>query len=379
MVARARVHEALLGQGWGPAPRLAVKLALLFAIAASVGGIAWRTLPALDPAAVRALDGAIGLALAVFALEYAARLWSAPDGEPNRAVGAARRRYALSLLGLVDLAAVLPYLLAAVVPVGDGVLALASLVALVKLARFAPGIPLVAAVFRNEARPLGSALLVMLVLLVLASGAMYVLERHAQPEVFSSIPRALWWGIVTIASVGYGDMIPMTPVGRLFGGLVMLLGIAMFAVPAGILATGFAGEIRRREFVVTWQTVAKVPLFAGLGAGQIADIARLLRPQIVPENQVLVRRGDDADAMYFIMSGEVQVEVAPQPVRLKAGQFFGEIALLKDTARTATVVAVGECQLLSLGVADFRRLMAAHPDLKARIAQVVEERQPPAS
>jgi voltage-gated potassium channel len=264
-------------------------------------------------------------------------------------------------------------------PLGDGPALLAELLAAVKLARLLPGLGLVATVFRREARSLLAGLTVLLVLLVLASGAMYLLERAAQPELFSSIPRTLWWGIVTIASVGYGDMVPATPGGRVLAGAVMLLGIAMFAVPAGILATGFAEELRRRDFIVTWQAVAKVPLFARLGAGRIAEIARLLKPRIALANQALCRRGETADAMYFVLEGEVEVDVRPDPVRLKAGQFFGEIALVQDTTRTATVTAVSECRLLVLAAADFRRLLAEFPDIAAEIARVAEERHPTAA
>jgi voltage-gated potassium channel len=174
--------------------------------------------------------------------------------------------------------------------------------------------------------------------------------------------------------VGYGDIVPVTPLGRLFGGLVMILGIAMFAVPAGILATGFAVELRKRDFVVTWQTVARVPLFAGLDAARIAEIARLLRREVVPAKYAVVRRGEPADAMFFIMSGEVEVDVTPTPRRMGRGQFFGEIALLRDSVRTATVTTVTECELLSLDVGDFRRLLDAHPGVRASIVQVAEQR-----
>jgi voltage-gated potassium channel len=132
-------------------------------------------------------------------------------------------------------------------------------------------------------------------------------------------------------------------------------------VPAGILATGFASEMRKRDFVVTWQTVANVPLFAGLDAARIAEIARLLKRQVVPAQFAVVRRGDPADAMFFIMSGDVQVDITPAPVRLGRGQYFGEIALIRDTVRTATVTTLSECQLLSLDVADFRRLLENNP------------------
>jgi voltage-gated potassium channel len=215
---------------------------------------------------------------------------------------------------------------------------------------------------------------VVAVLLVLEATVMYTLEREAQPKVFASIPHAMWWAIVTIATVGYGDMFPITPAGKIFGGMVMVIGIAVFAVPAGILATGFASEIRKRDFVVTWQTVANVPLFAGLDAARIAEIARLLKRQVVPAQFAVVRRGDPADAMFFIMGGEVQVDVAPRPVRLTRGQYFGEIALLRDTVRTATVTTLSECQLLSLDVADFRRLLDSNPGLNAAITRTAEAR-----
>jgi voltage-gated potassium channel len=227
---------------------------------------------------------------------------------------------------------------------------------------------------RNEARALFGGFLAMSVLLVLASGFMFAAEHDAQPQVFSSIPNTMWWAIVTMASVGYGDMVPATAVGRVLAGFVMLMGIAMFAVPAGILATGFAGEVKRRDFIVTWEAVAHVPLFADLEASRIAAIAHLLKPQIVPANQVIVRRGAAADAMFFIMKGTVSVEVAPAPVRLGPGQFFGEIGLVMETTRTATVIAQDECKLLSLDVADFKRLTNQMPDLKARIEKVAAER-----
>jgi voltage-gated potassium channel len=313
---------------------------------------------------------------AVMAVEYLFRLWTAPERE---AVGArtpwqTRGRYATSFVGLVDLLAVLPTLVALVVPIPADALRLLRALRLLKLARYTPALNLFAAVIRNESRALLATLLVVAVLLVLEATIMYVLEREAQPKVFASIPHAMWWAIVTIATVGYGDMFPITPAGKVFGGMVMVIGIAVFAVPAGILATGFATEIRKRDFVVTWQTVANVPLFAGLDAARIAEIARLLKRQVVPAQFAVVRRGDPADAMFFIMGGDVQVDVAPRPVRLARGQYFGEIALLRDTVRTATVTTLSECQLLSLDVADFRRLLDSNPGLNAAITRTAEAR-----
>jgi len=314
------------------------------------------------------------LTLLLFSIEYLLRIWIAPERHPELPPAQARLRYARSFLGVVDIIVVVPGWLAFLHTSDRGLVELAELLALLKIARYTPSLGLVAAVFRNELRPLLGALVAMTVLLVLASGGVYLLERDAQPQVFTSIPRALWWAIVTMASVGYGDMIPITPAGRLFGGVVMMLGIAVFAVPVGILATGFAQEVRRRDFVVTWHAVARVPLFATLDATRIAGITRLLKPQVVPSNHAIVRRGEPADAMFFIMRGAVEVDILPRPVRLGAGQFFGEIALIRDTVRTATVTAVEECQLLTLDVLDFRRLTAQMPDLKEKIEAVAAQR-----
>ncbi len=120
--------------------------------------------------------------------------------------------------------------------------------------------------------------------------------------------------------------------------------------------------------------VAKVPYFADLEAGRIAEIAGLLKPRLVLPGERVVRKGDPGDAMYFVSTGAVEVDVAPEPVRLGSGDFFGEIALLKDQPRTADVTALSYCQVLALFVRDFRRLLDANPDLRERITRVADER-----
>ncbi|HYP68530.1 MAG TPA: cyclic nucleotide-gated ion channel [Thiobacillaceae bacterium] len=349
---------------------------LIASVAASVAGIVLGTLPELGGFNRQLIRYVIGVTTIIFTIEYVCRIWVAPEADLNAKTRAwsARWHYLRSFLGVIDLLVILPPYVSLVLPLGHDYANLLMLLALLKSARYAKSLSLFAAVFRNEGRSLLSGMMAMMVLLVLVSGVMFVLERSAQPDVFRSIPHAMWWAIVTMATVGYGDIIPITPLGKVFGGFTMLLGIAMFAVPAGILANGFATEIRKRDFIVTWQTVAGVPLFESLDATRIADIARLLKTQVLPARRVVVRRGEAADAMFFIMSGEVEVDVQPTPVRLGKGKYFGEIALIKDVVRTATVITLGECRLLSLDVNDFRRLMLQYPDLKSAIEHVADER-----
>lgn len=357
----------------------AVQGLLITSILTSVAAVALETAEEISSRYAGLLGAIEVVVVGMLTLEYALRLWSAPEREPGGTdrPWQARFSYAVSALGIIDLVAILPFFTDLLLPLNQDWLRVLRLLRLLKLARYVTALGLLAAVIRNESRPLFATLMVLVVLLVLNSGVMFILEREAQPKVFSSIPHSLWWAIVTMASVGYGDMTPITLWGRVFGSFVIILGVAMFAVPTGILATGFAAEIRKRDFVVTWQTVAKVPLFAGLDASRIAEIAGLLKREVVPANYAIVRRGEPADAMFFIMSGELAVDVQPSPIRLGRGQYFGEIALLHDTVRTATVTTLSECQLLALDAADFRRLLEAHPDLKESISKVAEQRLSP--
>lgn len=373
---RERAYACLNRQDTPSPARTVTSGILLVAIVVGVAGVVLGTLPNISERDANAFACAVAAALIVFTLEYLCRIWCAPERDPGTRSHPwqARWDYLRSFPGVIDLLVVLPQLAALVFTQARDLASLAVLLALFKIARYSSSLSLFAAVFRNEGRALLSGLMVMLVLMMLVSGVMFLLERDMQPEVFRSIPDAMWWAIVTMATVGYGDITPITPLGKVFGGFTMLLGLAMFAVPAGILANGFAAEIRKRNFVVTWHTVASVPLFASLDATRIASIAQLLKTQVLPARQVVVRRDEPADAMFFIMSGEVEVDVLPHPVRLGKGQYFGEIALTKDMLRTATVTTLSECQLLALSVTDFRRLMAENPELKAAIERVADER-----
>ena len=152
------------------------------------------------------------------------------------------------------------------------------------------------------------------------------------------------------------------------------MGLVMYALPAGIIASGFMQELRKREFVVNWKMVSKVPIFARLDADKITAISNLLVPRLVPANYTIFRAGDQPDGLYFIVEGEVEIELHPTPHRLRDGEYFGEIAILKDVPRRVTVTAVTECRLLLLEVRDFYNLAAEHPDLIEEITKVADAR-----
>lgn len=305
------------------------------------------------------------LSVAVFTAEYALRLWACTENPTvsRQAPAWTRLCYALSPLALIDLLAILPFYLAALVAIDLRFLRVFRILRLLKLTRYSAAIETLARVVYQQRRPLLATVVIAATVLVFASSLMYLLEHTAQPQHFGNIPAAMWWTIVTMTTVGYGDVVPMTPFGRILAGFVMLTGIGMLALPTGILATGFIQEIRRYDFIVSWRLVAQVPLFSGLDATRVADIVSILKPKQVPPRYVVVRQGENADAMYFLVSGEVEVEMSPDVKRLRAGDYFGEIALLKHCPRTATVLSVTECRLLVLEAADFDRLLRVNPEL----------------
>jgi voltage-gated potassium channel len=325
-----------------------------------------------------ALDAGFWIVCAFFVAEYVLRLAAAPaaPGAELRGEWRSRLAWASSMGGLCDLLGTLPGVLA--VLFGPDVGSLPGFVWAFKLIRYAPGLAGLQRVISGARSALLSVLLAFCIVLLVSACLAYLIERGSQPQVFSSIPAALWWAIVTLTTTGYGDVTPQTPLGRMLAGIVMVSGILVFALWAGILATGFAEETRRREFLRTWDLVAKVPFFHDVGAAVIADVARLLRPREYPAGAIIMRRGAPGDCMYFVASGEVEVQLHPERVVLGPGEFFGEVALVTGGPRNATIIAVRPCTLLILDIVDFRELLGRQPEL-ARIIHEEAERRPGAA
>jgi voltage-gated potassium channel len=197
----------------------------------------------------------------VFLAEYLLRLWSCTSDPRLAAPVSGRLRFALSPLSLVDLAAILPTMVTVLASLVFGIqgfdmgyLRAIRLVARVaKMGRYSAGVRTLGRVIRQKREDLLTVVFVLLVLLLLASSFMYYAERNAQPDKFASIPAAMWWSIITLTTVGYGDVFPVTVLGKAVAGGIAILGIGLFALPAGILGSGFLEEInhRRRSSVRT--------------------------------------------------------------------------------------------------------------------------------
>jgi voltage-gated potassium channel len=369
---RAQAHHLLTREESGIAGQ-AVRTGLVLLILISCTTAVFRSVPEIERSHGGLLDFVLLLATLGFAVEYLVRIWIAPENPGTTDAGRERLRYVFSLPGLVDLLAGIPFTLAPHIGLNLDWL---DIVPIFKLLRHTAAFQFMVEAVYSERRVLGSAAVLMIALLVFQSSLVYYFEREAQPDKYGSIPAAMWWGIVTLTTVGYGDVTPVTPWGRIAGGLTAVMGLCMFAIPVGIIASAFIEAVRRREFVDTWNLVAKVPLFRTLDAARIAAVAGVLRARRAERGERLIRKGDQADSMYFIVSGEVEVDQesgAPKG-SLAAGDFFGEIALIADRERTATITALSPCKLLVLDKDDFESFMRSHPDLQKAVHEAARRR-----
>jgi voltage-gated potassium channel len=187
------------------------------------------------------------LSVIFFTIEYLLRVWTANVNPKYKTPVIGNLRYVFTPMALVDFLAILPFYL----PFFGfdlrtlRILRLFRLLRLFKLARYAKALSLMSNVFRDKREELTIALMFTLFMLLITSSVMYFVENEAQPDNFSSIPQTMWWSIATLTTVGYGDVYPVTPLGKFLGGLIAVLGIGLFALPTGILASGFSEQLAK--------------------------------------------------------------------------------------------------------------------------------------
>jgi voltage-gated potassium channel len=373
---RRRLYEVLEHGAIGDRAGLIVGRLIVVLIVINLLAMTLDTVPKLQAEYGPLFTAIELLSLVLFTIEYGLRVWVAAEHAPHRhsSERKARWEFITSPLGVIDLLAVLPFWVALVLPFDLRVLLVFRMARFLKLARYSPAMRSLLDALYNERRALFGCFVILLGATLVAASIMHVIERHAQPDKFGTIPDAMWWAIVTLGTIGYGDVVPVTVLGRIVAAVTIFVGLIMVALPIGIVATAFADEIHRRDFVVTWGMVARVPLFAELQATDIAHIMRLLHAQQVEPGDVIARRGEPAHSMYFIAAGEVEIELKHERVRLGAGQFFGEIAALRRTRRTATVTAVSRTSLLMLEARDLHVLMDREPRIAEHIREVARTR-----
>jgi voltage-gated potassium channel len=373
---RRRVYQVLEQGPVGDAMGVVIDRLLVLLILLNLVAVALESVPKYGARYALAFNLIEIISLVVFTVEYGLRLWVAVEHGPHRHLNGARARlkYALSPAGIVDLAAVLPFWFAFVLPADLRFVLVFRIVRFFKIARYSPAMRSLLDVLYRERRALFGCVVITMGSALVAAALMHLAEGKVQPDRLGTIPDALWWAIVTVGTIGYGDVVPVTVLGKLIATGTIFIGVIMMALPVGIIATAFAEQIHRRDFIVTWGMIARVPLFAELDAAAISDIMQLLRAQVAEAGETIVRAGDPAHSMYFIAAGEVEVALKKEMLRLGVGHFFGEVAVLRRARRSATATALTRTNLLVLSAQDLHALMQRDPRIAARIKDVVEKR-----
>jgi voltage-gated potassium channel len=222
----------------------------LFIIALIVFNVIAIVLESVEPIRLR-FHGEFAVfeffSVSVFSIEYVLRVWTANLNPRFRKPVLGNLRYAFTPMAIIDLLAIFPFFLPflGVDLRSLRVLRIFRMFRLFKIARYMSSLSSINRVFKNRKEDLVVSMVFTVFLLLVASTVMYYAENEAQPEVFSSIPATMWWGIATLTTVGYGDIYPVTPIGKFLGGLIAVLGIGLVALPTGILASGFSEELSR--------------------------------------------------------------------------------------------------------------------------------------
>lgn len=294
---KSRVHDVLESPFWTSRTTAVVQIALAVVILANSAAVVVYTVPGIRPATLSALNAIITFCLLVFAAEYVLRLWACTSAPTFRERTAERLRFASGIYQVVDLISVLPLLFPIFFPHDFALLRIFRLLSIFKLGRYSRRSSSLAQLKRVllRKREIFSLMLFFLIFVILFSATiMYAVEHDAQPEKFSSIPAAMWWAIMTVTTVGYGDIYPVTPIGQTIASFVTILGVMLLALPSAILASGFIEEHqRKREAGGGERLDAAVALLERIGAlkekgylsaGEFAEYKELVRRLCREEN-----------------------------------------------------------------------------------------------
>jgi voltage-gated potassium channel len=245
---KRRVHAILETAEEGDRLSHAFDVFLMVFISVNVASVVLETVPSLWSSYRAHFQLFELISVVIFTAEYVLRVWSCTEDPRFRHPLLGRLRFMVTPMAIVDLLAVLPFYLPMALTLDMRIiriLRLFRLLRMLKLVRYSESLTALRDVVRSRRGELTMALAFAGAILLVAASVLYFVEHEAQPEVFSSIPAAMWWGIATLTTVGYGDIYPVTSLGRLFGAVVAVVGVGLFALPAGILASGLSEHMEK--------------------------------------------------------------------------------------------------------------------------------------
>ncbi|HEY3779230.1 MAG TPA: cyclic nucleotide-gated ion channel [Rhizomicrobium sp.] len=359
------LEEGQLDSTWG---RI-IEAFLTGLIVANVAAVALESIPAIYARFAPLFLAFEEFSLAAYTLEYLARLWSAPEDPRIAAKGNARGRvtFALRPLMIVDFLAIAPSFAGLFFGLDLRVLRIFRLFRLLKLARYSQALQALLAVLAAERSALFASAILLFATVCFYGELMHLVEGAAQPRVLGTMPAAMYWAITTLATVGYGDIVPVTPLGKFIAGVTMVTGLALFALPVGIIANGFVTGLNRRRFAITWSMLRRQPLFRGFDFQALNTILEAPTALIVREHAQIAIEGKDASTFYLIVAGRACAEAGETRVELRPGDMFGEEALHHSGVYGRSVTAETDLRLIAFPGDELRRLCRKYPLLEERI------------
>lgn len=247
---KLRLYQALFGKEPGDQLRQVLEVLITGLVLISVIAIILESVPALHDRYSVEFHAFETMAIVCFTVEYLVRLWCCPAGSPEMPAWRARLRYVFSFYGLIDLLATLPFYLHAIFPEADlRFLRVMRMLRVLKLSHYNTAIEDLYSAVMDERKSFLSAVYILALAVLVTSCLAYYAEHDAQPDKFGSIPDAMWWALITLTTVGYGDAAPVTVVGKFVGVSAALLGVCTVALLTGIVANSFANQMARKRAI----------------------------------------------------------------------------------------------------------------------------------
>ena len=361
------------GQLEGLAGRV-VEFFLVALIVANVVAVALESIPSLNAQYRTFFATFEEISLATYTLEYVARLWSSVEDPRIAPLGAmqGRVRFALRPMMVVDLLAFAPSYLGIFFGIDLRVLRIFRLFRLLKLARYSQALQALLGVLLAERSALFASVILLLSMMCLEGELMHIAEGRIQPRALGSLPNAMYWALTTLTTVGYGDITPKTAVGKTIAGVTMVTGLALFALPVGIIANGFVAGLSRRRFAITWNMLRRQPLLAGLDGEALTAFMEAATASVVREHAQIAFAGSEATEFYLIVSGIAHAEEGSGYATLALGDVIGEEALDRSAPYQRTVTAQTDMRVIALSGSELRRLARKYPIIAERLRLLLD-------
>ncbi len=316
---KTQIYEILEKSEIGNFYSLADDIIITCLIVINVAAFIASTSPALSQEQKLLLENIEIVSSLVFTIEYLLRLWVCTVDSRYSHPLWGRLRYGLTPISLIDLISILPFYSLLLFPHLSFVnlIRLLRLLRLLKMSRYSESLRTLGTVLYAKKEELIATAFAVFILLIFASSVMYFVENEAHPETFASIPDAMWWGVVTLTTVGYGDIYPITPLGKFLGAILAFLGIGIFALPAGLIAAGFSEEVQRRK-------QEKM-------AANLQQSANDRSVKMLAEIEVAFQQNQSAIALHIESSSEL-MKICVLTAKEKLGNDFQNEEILRDLA-----------------------------------------------